>query len=81
MADRFASTLKVNERAYAYYPIDQIEGAEKLPFSLKVVLENVLRNVDDESAAASMAERIVTAAQAGQAGDEVEFMPARSIKT
>ena len=79
MADRFASTLKVNERAYAYYPIDQIEGAEKLPFSLKVVLENVLRNVDDESAAASMAERIVTAAQAGQAGDEVEFMPARVL--
>ncbi len=79
MADRFASTLKVNGQEYAYFPIDQIEGAEKLPFSLKVVLENVLRNVDDEAAAASMAKRIVSAAQAGQAGDEVEFMPARVL--
>ena len=36
----FASSLKVGDAAYTYYPVSAIEGAEKLPFSLTVLLEN-----------------------------------------
>ncbi len=79
MAKRLQSILSVDGKEYTYYPLSQIKDADILPFSLKVVLENVLRNVSDEEAAASMAARIVNAAQAGQAGDEVEFMPARVL--
>ncbi len=79
MADMFRANLDVNGRGYAYYPLAQVAGAEQLPFSLKVVLENVLRNVDDADAASGMATRIIEAAQAGAAGDEVEFMPARVL--
>lgn len=78
MAKKFQAALDVNGKEYAFFPVSQVEGHERLPFSLKVVLENVLRNVDDAEAEA-MAERIVTAADAGQAGDEVEFMPARVL--
>ncbi len=79
MAERFASQINVNGRTFGCYPINQVEGADGLPFSLKVVLENVLRNVSDEDAARKMADRIVSAAKAGAAGDEVEFMPARVL--
>lgn len=79
MAETFSSTLQVGNAEYAYYPVKQIVGSERLPFSLKVVLENVLRNVDDVDWAVGMAGRIMHAADAGQAGEEVEFMPARVL--
>ncbi len=73
------ATLRVGDRAYAYYPIASVEGAEELPFSLKVLLENVLRHADSDEAASAMASRIVSAAREGRAGDEVEFSPARVL--
>ncbi len=78
MAEMFRSTLDVNGKEYAFYPVSQVAGHGRLPYSLKVVLENVLRNVDGADAA-SMAQRIVAAADAKDAGDEVEFMPARVL--
>lgn len=79
MADQFLSTLHASGAQYSYYPVSQIPGANELPFALKVVLENVLRNVEDAQEAQTMADRIVAAAQAGNAGDEVSFMPARVL--
>lgn len=79
MAEKFQAKLDVEGSAYSYYPIKGVEGSDRLPFSLKVVLENVLRNVDDAQVASEMAARIVDAATAGTAGDEVEFMPARVL--
>ena len=34
------STLNVGDAAYAYYPVSAVEGSEKLPYSLTVLLEN-----------------------------------------
>ena len=76
---RFAATLDVGGATYTYYPVANIEGAEKLPYSLTVLLENVLRNVSDESAAEELAGRIVSAGLAGEVGSEVEFSPARVL--
>lgn len=78
MAQSFEASLDVNGKRYAYYPLSAVEGAEKLPFSLSVLLENVLRNGSDAEAA-TMAARIVEAGCAGQTGDEVEFSPARVL--
>ncbi len=79
MADQFLSTLHEDGVQCSFYPVEQIQGAGRLPFSLKVVLENVLRNVEDAQEAQVMAERIVAAGSTGQAGDEVSFMPARVL--
>ena len=76
---RFASTLKVGDESYTYYPTASIPGAEQLPYSLTVLLENVLRNVEDEQEAEELAGRIVSAGRAGQTGAEVEFSPARVL--
>lgn len=79
MAECFKSTLEVNGESYTYYPIDQIEGACELPFSLKVVMENILRNCGDEEAAREQGKRVVEAALSGEVGEEVEFCPARVL--
>lgn len=73
------STLEANGKKYAYFPVTNIRGADRLPLSLKILLENVLRNASTPEEAKTMASRIVEAAQAGQAGGEVEFSPARVL--
>ena len=75
----FEASLKVGNGAYTYYPVSEIEGAAQLPYSLTVLLENVLRCGRTPEEAQAMAERIVTAGLAGQTGEEVEFSPARVL--
>ena len=48
---RFASMLNVNGTTYAYYPVSAVAGSEQLPYSLTVLLENVLRNAETPEAA------------------------------
>ena len=77
---RFAQhALTVDGTTYAYYRVRDVEGAERLPLSLQVLVENVLRCVADPGAARAQAEAIVSAGLAGRAGDEIEFMPARVL--
>ena len=71
--------LDVNGESYAYYPVSKLEGAERLPYSLTVLLENVLRNARNEDEARLYAQRIVDAGLAGRSGEEVEFAPARVL--
>ena len=79
MAESFKRTLSVSDGEYAFYPIDAIEGTERLPLSLKILVENVLRNVPDDDRARRLAHRIVEAGLSGKTGEEIEFMPARVL--
>ena len=40
------SSLDVNGTGYEIFRLDAVPGSEKLPFSLKVLLENLLRTED-----------------------------------
>ena len=73
------ATLNVNGTSYAYYPVSDVEGAQKLPYSLTVMLENALRCARTADEADAMARRIVAAGLAGQTGEEIEFSPARVL--
>ncbi len=64
---------------YGFYDITDVEGAEKLPYSLSILLENVLRNVKDESLAQTYVQRILDAGLSGTQGGEIEYMPARVL--
>ena len=77
--ERFAKTMTVGLDTYTYYPTSQIEGSAELPYALKVLLENVLRNAETPAAAEELAGRIVAAGHAGTVGSEVEFSPARVL--
>lgn len=76
---RFASTLDVDGASYTYYPVSAVAGSEQLPYALTVLLENVLRNAEDDRAAEELAARIVEAGRAGEVGSEIEFSPARVL--
>lgn len=71
--------MTVGSTTYQYYPVSGIEGIEKLPYSLTILVENILRNVADETQAQDLVRRVVEAGLAGTAGDEVEFLPARVL--
>ena len=77
-SDRTAA-LEVGGKEYTYYPVSQVAGAEKLPCSLTVLLENVLRKAESDESAALLAQRVVNAGVAGEAGSEIEFSPARVL--
>ena len=72
-------TLKVDDQSFEYYPVAGYEDARKLPYSLTVLLENVLRNARDDDEAQRFASRILKAGMAGTAGEEIEFAPARVL--
>ena len=78
-AGRGAKTLEVAGTAYSYYPVAAFEGAERLPYSLTVLLENALRNARSDDEAKRYAARILEAGLSGRAGEEIEFSPARVL--
>ena len=63
----------------AYARVLDIPGADRLPVCLRVLLENVLRRATSEQQAQAAARCIVDAGLAGEAGGEIEFMPARVL--
>ena len=74
-----AASLSVGDKTYTYYPVAGIEGHEKLPYSLTVLLENVLRLADSDDKAEELSQRVVEAGLKGEVGSEVEFSPARVL--
>ena len=43
---RARDQLRVGEKSYEIFRVDAVEGSSDLPFSLKVLLENLLRTED-----------------------------------
>src|SRR5580704_11026684 len=78
-------TLKVGDDAYVYFSLKEAEknglaGISELPFSMKIVLENLLRNEDGRSV--KKADIEATAAWAknrGKKEHEIAFRPARVL--
>ncbi|HEY9477003.1 MAG TPA: hypothetical protein VIQ26_01070, partial [Microbacteriaceae bacterium] len=60
--DSFGSkdTLTVGSRDYQVFRIDKVPGYEKLPFSLKVLLENLLRTEDGQNVTKSQIDALST---------------------
>lgn len=74
-----SDVLKVGNVTYTYYPVNRVAGHEKLPFSLTVLLENILRNTESDERASELAQRLVKAGLSGEVGSEIEFSPARVL--
>ena len=75
----YTAELEVGDTSYTYYPVAGIDGSQKLPYSLTVLLENILRCAPNEEVAAELAGRLVAGGTAGEAGSELEFSPARVL--
>ncbi len=71
--------LKVGERSYAIRRLDAIPGAETLPFSLKVLLENLLRTEDGANTTEAHIRALADWDPAAMPSQEIQFTPARVI--
>lgn len=79
--DSFAArkTLAVDGRTYEIYAIDCVPGAMHLPFTHKILLENLLRTEDG----ANVTTEVITALgdwdPAAEPSQEIQFTPARVV--
>jgi aconitate hydratase len=79
-----ARTLKVGSKTYAYYSLPAAEknglkGISRLPFSLKVLLENLLRNEDGRSVTKDDLLAFVQWTKTKTSDRDVAFRPARVL--
>ncbi|AEU05129.1 acnA [Brucella suis bv. 1 str. S2] len=78
-------TLSVGGKEYVYYSLTEAEknglaGISSLPFSMKVLLENLLRFEDDRSVKKSDIENVAKwLADRGKAGAEIAYRPTRVL--
>jgi aconitate hydratase len=76
------STFEVGGRAYDVFRIDALQSSHdvaRLPFSLKILLENLLRNEDGESIRAGDIEALARWDAKAEPSDEIAFTPARVV--
>lgn len=72
-------TLKVGDSSYEIYRLDAVPGTEKLPYSLKVLAENLLRTEDGANITADHIRAIANWDPAADPSIEIQFTPARVI--
>jgi len=72
-------TLAVGDKQYQIYGIDAVPGHERLPYSLKVLLENLLRTEDGANVTKQHIEAIGNWDPSAEPDTEIQFTPARVI--
>ena len=79
--DSFGSkqTLTVGGADYEVFQVDKVPGYEKLPFSLKVLLENLLRTEDGANVTKSQIEALGSWVPTAEPDTEIQFSPARVV--
>jgi aconitate hydratase len=73
------AALKVGDEQYEIYRLDAVDGSDSLPFSLKVLLENLLRNEDGANITADHVSALAGWDPAAEPDTEIQFTPARVI--
>ncbi|QMV85336.1 aconitate hydratase [Corynebacterium hindlerae] len=73
------STLTVGDKSYDYYALSAVPGMEKLPYSLKVLGENLLRTEDGANITADHINAIANWDASAEPSIEIQFTPARVL--
>src|SRR5262245_42665274 len=81
---RTRTTLQVGSRAVDIFSLPALEragfgGVGRLPFSLKILLENLLRREDNAFVHADDSKALASWTPSGAAEKEISFMPARVL--
>ena len=71
--------LDVGGRTVDYFRISAVDGSDRLPFSLKVLLENLLRSEDGLNVTAAQVEALASWDPAADPDTEIQFTPARVV--
>src|SRR5881409_1176971 len=73
------STLKVGNKSYTFYRVNAVPGAEKLPFSIRILIENLLRREDGQVVTEGMIKCLCQWSPRKVAAEEIAFMPSRVL--
>ncbi|GGC64927.1 aconitate hydratase AcnA [Marinobacter halophilus] len=77
------SSLKAGGKTFHYYSLakaaDTLGGLDQLPFSLKVLMENLLRNEDDTTVDRSHIDAMLQWLKDRKSDTEIQFRPARVL--
>jgi aconitate hydratase len=72
-------TLTVGDKSYQIYRLDAVPNTQKLPYSLKVLAENLLRNEDGSNITRDHIEAIANWDPKAQPSVEIQYTPARVV--
>jgi aconitate hydratase len=72
-------TITVDSTDYEIFKIEAVPGYEKLPFSLKVLLENLLRTEDGANVTKSQISALGNWQPEAEPDTEIQFTPARVV--
>ncbi len=73
------SRLRVADASYDIYRIDKVPGYERLPYSLKILLENLLRTEDGANITAEHIRALGGWDPSAEPSVEIQFTPARVL--
>ena len=80
--DTSKKTLTVGNKEYVYYDISSLDkygwDVSRLPYSLKILLENAIRNYDEKLVTKDHIERIANWSGRGN-GSDIPFIPSRIV--
>jgi aconitate hydratase A / 2-methylisocitrate dehydratase len=71
--------LTIGDTSYEIFRLDAIAGSERLPYSLKVLLENLLRNEDGTLVTADQVRAVADWDPSAAHGAEIQYTPARVL--
>ena len=72
-------TLVVGDESFEIFNISSLPGVQKLPYTHKVLLENLLRTEDGANVTADQIQSLASWDASAQPTDEIQFTPARVI--
>jgi aconitate hydratase len=71
--------FEVGEERYEIFRLDRVDGSDRLPYSLKVLLENLLRNEDGILVSAEQVRAVADWDPHAEHGAEIQYTPARVL--
>ncbi|PRY38236.1 aconitate hydratase [Umezawaea tangerina] len=72
-------SLSVGDASYEVFRLNAVEGAERLPYSLKILLENLLRTEDGANITADHVRALASWDPTAEPSTEIQFTPARVV--
>ncbi len=71
--------LVVDDTEYTIHRLDRIDGSQRLPYSLKILLENLLRNEDGDQVTPDQVEALASWQPKDTERTEIQYKPARVL--
>ncbi|MCO6558403.1 MAG: aconitate hydratase AcnA [Bifidobacterium sp.] len=79
LRDEQLDTLQVGDKEVDYYRIADLPGIEHLPYSLKVLVENLLRRIDGVNVTEDQLNELLNWDPNAEPSHEIEFGPSRVL--